>query len=273
MKRKEFYIAIIVLLIAFATLAIFKNRGKAGAETTAIAGTNSDSIQKFWDYYNLATQYRLQDKTDSAIPVYREAINLNPSHKDALYYLGTVYMKAGNFENAKETWERLTQINPESERAYYQLGNLYFCIRQKEFFDPQKAKIFFSRANDLNKEAVNPELRLGEIALFENKITDASVAFDKLLIMDHKNLEVSFLTGYLKWKSGNDGDAITNLANAFALLKTGSKNTSMDENNDCNLFLNWINGKLAGYLKQDIRIALPVLYSQFDQYLRNIRAH
>ena len=169
MKRKEFIIAIVVLLIAFVGLALFKNHGKASAEVAVTSASKSDSLERFWNYYNLATEYRLQDKEDSAISAYREAINLNPSPRDPLYYLGIVYMKAGDLQKAQETWEKLIELDPGSERAYYQLGSLHFCISQKKFFDPQKAKIFFNRAFDLNKEAVNPELRLGEIALFENK--------------------------------------------------------------------------------------------------------
>jgi tetratricopeptide (TPR) repeat protein len=272
MKRKEFIIPALVLLLAFAVLAIFKNRGKASAEAKSNVAKNSDSIQRFWNDYNLATQLRMQEKTDSAISVYRRAIDLNPAHEDALYYLGIVYMKAGDLIKAKESWERLIEVNPQSERAYYQLGNLYFCVKQKSFFDPEKAKTFFNRANELNKEAVNPELRLGEIALFQNKMKEASVAFEKLLIMDHKNLEVSFLTGYLKWKTGNDAEAIADLANAFTLIKTLSKNATMDENQDCDLFPDWINRNLATYEKQDIRTALPQVYTKFDQYLISIHS-
>jgi len=271
MKSKEFIIALVALFIAFGGLAILKNNGNTDREAKSSAGTKSDSIKKFWIYYNLATRYRLQDKPDSAISAYREAINLNPSPEDPLYYLGIVYMKAGDFEKAKETWEKLTELDPGSERAFYQLGNLYFCLDRKNYFDPEKAKLFFNRAFELNKEAVNPELRLGEIALFQNKINEASVVFDKLLIMDRKNLEINFLTGYLKWRSGNTAEGITNLANAFTLINATAKNPSIAENQDCDLCMSWIDKNLSTYAKQDIRIALPALYAKFDEYVISIR--
>lgn len=271
MKSKEFFIALLALLIAFGGLVIFKNDGKVNHDIVATGGTKSDSIEKFWDYYNLATQYRLQDKPDSAISAYREAINLNPSPEDPLYYLGIVYRRAGDFEKAKETWEKLTELDPGSERAFYQLGNLYFCMDHKNYFDPEKAKIFFNRAFQLNKEAVNPELRFGEIALFQNKMTEASAVFEKLRIMDHKNIEINFLTGYLQWKSGNTREGETNLVNAFTLIKAPEKNPSVEEQQDCDLFMSWIDKNLAAYQKQDVRTALPALCMKFDEYLKTIR--
>ncbi|HSN08621.1 MAG TPA: tetratricopeptide repeat protein, partial [Hanamia sp.] len=134
MKRKEFIIIIIVLIVAFAGITIVKNFGSTTVNNSSNTVTKSDSIQTFWNYYNRATQYRLQGKTDSSINAYQQAIRLNPFHKDALYYIGIMYMKADSFEKAHQSWEKLIGMNPESERAYNQLGNLYFCITDKNYF-------------------------------------------------------------------------------------------------------------------------------------------
>lgn len=273
MKRKEFIIVIIVLLVAFASVSIFKNHKKATGQAGVSAGVKSDSIQRFWSYYNVATSYRLHDKVDSAIANYRDAIDLNPTHEDALYYLGIVYMKAGNFEKARETWQKLAELNPKSERAYNQLGNLYFCSSRSTFFDPAKAKGYFDRAYQLNKESVNPQVRLGEIDLFQNKTTEAAATFDKLLIMDHKSLEISFLYGYLQWKKGFASKANRSLESTFGVLKSAApKNGSIDENQDCNLFLSWINTNLALAEKGSAKTLTNNLYPQFDEYLTKARS-
>ena len=112
MKRKEFIIAAVILLIVFSAISIFKNRKTVTGQAGVAVDVRSDSIQNFWSYYNVATSDRLHDKIDSAIANYQAALNLNPSHEDALYYLGIVYRMAGNFEKAKETWQKLVADKP-----------------------------------------------------------------------------------------------------------------------------------------------------------------
>ncbi len=282
MKRKEFIIVAIILLVAFAGITIFKKMGNDTVNISSNTPTKSDSLQRFWDYYKLATQYRLEEKTDSSINTYQQAIRLNPYHEDALYYVGTMYMKAGDFEKAQKSWEKLIELNQGSERACIQLGNLYFCMDHKNYFHPQKAKLYFERANELNKESLNPNLRLGEIALFQNRTGDAFAIFSKLLIMDQKNVEISFLNGYLYWKSGKEQDAIKDLERTFELGPptisnseegNSAKKEKISKSQDCDLFLFWLNGNLKEKEKNDIRIAMPQVYKKFDQYLISMREH
>ncbi len=283
MKPKEFIIILIVMVIAFAGIAIVKNFGSDTVKNTSNTETRSDSIQTFWNYYNLATQYRLHGKTDSSITAYQQAIKLNPYHKDALYYLGIMYMKANDFEKANQSWERLTGINPGSERAYNQLGNLYFCITDKNYFHPAKAKLYFERANELNKESLNPNLRLAEIALFQNRTNDALVMFNKLAIMDQKNVEIFFIIGYLYFKSGKIPEAIKYFERIYELgspyissseeggTDKSAKKESIIEPRDCNLFLDWLTTNLTVAKVYNVRVEMPKAYKEFDEYLKRMR--
>ena len=272
MKRKEFFILIMVLVIAFAGITIAKNFGGGPVINTSKSETKPDSIQTFWNYYNLATQYRLQGKTDSSIRAYQQAIQLKPDYEDALYYLGIMFMKANDFDNAHQSLEKLTAINPGSERAYNQLGNLYFCINNKKYFHPQKARTYFQRSNELNKESLNPSLRLAEIALFQNRTSEALVLFSKLVIMDQKNVEINFLTAYLFWRLQREKEAIGYLQRALVQTKTTAKtNGSINENQDCDLFVFWVKADLASYNTYNIRDALPVACKSFDVYLKRKR--
>ena len=202
MKRKEFIFSSIILLIAFIGITIFKHWKNTKQNDSSTAVAKSDSTQKFWTYYNRATQYRLRDVSDSSILAYQAALKLNPDHKDALYYIGNMYMKSEQFDKAQESWEKLTELNPQSERAFNQLGNLYFCMAHPNYFHPEKSKFYFEKAYNVNKEALNPNLYLGEIALFQSRTNDAFVIFHKLSMMDQKNMEINFIMGYLNWKAG-----------------------------------------------------------------------
>lgn len=273
MKSKEFIFTAVILLIAFIGITIYKNRKYSKQNNSSTVLAKPDSEQAFWTYYNRATQYRLQVKSDSAIISYQQALKLNPDHKDALYYIGNMYMNVGHFDKARESWLKLTELNPQSERAFNQLGNLFFCMTHPNYFHPEMSKLYFERAYDLNKEALNPNLHLGEIALFRNRTNEASLIFHKLLMMDQKNMEINFITGYLNWKAGKDQEAIRDLEHAFELQKNSisSKNQSIVENQECDLFVNWLTNNLTATEKYDIRVAMRVVYRKFDQYLIAMR--
>ena len=142
-----------------------------------------------------------------------------------------------------------------------------------DYFDPEKSKFYFERAYDLNKEALNPNLHLGEIALFQNRTGDAFAIFTKLSMMDQKNREINFIMGYLNWKSAREQEAIRNLEQAFELPGTANsaQNSSIPVSRDCDLFINWLANNLTAPEKYDIRVAMPVLYRKFDQYLTAMR--
>ncbi len=274
MKSKEFIIVAIILFLVFAGITFTKNWRKPQSNSSSSKEASSDSIQAFWTSYNQATQYRLHNVSDSSIIAYEAALTLSPNHKDALYYIGNMYMKSGQFDKAQKAWKKLIELNPQSERAFNQLGTLYFCVTHPDYFHPEKAKSYFERAYDLNKEALNPNFHLGEIALFQNRINDAITIFNKLSLMEQKNMEINFIMGYLNWKSGREEEAMKDLEHAFEQNKAGIsvKKISLEGNQECDLFLHWLNNNLTPARKYDLRIVMPVVYKKFDLHLIAMRA-
>jgi len=279
MIRKEFIFIGIILLAAFAGITIAKHWGHNGQSDAVAVAAKSDYKPTFWTYYNRATEYRLEGKTDSSIAAYEEALKLNPDHEDALYYIGNMYMKVDKFDKAQLALGNLIKLNPLSEQAYIQLGNLYFCAKNTNYFHPEKAKLYFERAKDLNKETLSPNLRLGEIALFQNRTDDAFGIVNKLSMMDQKNVEIFFIIGYLNWKSGKGQEAAKGLQHAFELGITAmstneqvgpgtkAKKVAAGKNQEGNLFMDWLAGNLTAPEKYDINVETPKLYRKFDQYL------
>jgi tetratricopeptide (TPR) repeat protein len=283
MIRKEFKMIAIILFIVFAGITIVKYTGNASSGHVSSDVINRGSAQTFWMYYNHATKYRLKNKIDSSITFYHKALKLNPDHKDALYYIGNMYMKAGMFGKAQETWVKLIGLNSQSERGYNQLGNLYFCIEHKNYFKPEKAKWYFTRANELNKEALNPKKCLGEIALFQNRKNDAYGIFNKLLMMEHENAEIYFLVGYINWKAHKYQNATKNLEYTFEYanslhISTGenknkilsTKKVFIGEKKECDFFAVWLKQHLFVYKLYDVRIAMPKVYNAFDHYISEL---
>ena len=59
MRRKEFTFIVVILIIVFAGITLFKYIGQPDHSGSATEVVKSDSIKKFWIYYNRATEYRL----------------------------------------------------------------------------------------------------------------------------------------------------------------------------------------------------------------------
>lgn len=277
-RNKNIFIAVI-LLIAFAGITIAKYWRHTGNSGSLNKVVKSSSVQTFWTYYNRATEYRLQGKADSSIMAYQEALKMNQDHEDALYYIGNMYMEVDKFDQAQKAWEKLIELNPQSERAYNQLGNLYFCVTHPAYFHPEKSKLYFKRAAGLNNITLNPNLRLGEIALFQKRTNDAFGIFNKLSMMDQKNAEIFFILGYLNWKAGKEQDAIKDLAHTLeqgiTVILTNeqgggavsTEKISTGKNLDCDLFMSWLTRNLTVPEKYDTRVEMPKVYRKFDQYL------
>jgi hypothetical protein len=45
----------------------------------------------------------------------------------------------------------------------------------------------------------------------------------------------------------------------------------MEENQECDLFLHWLNNNLTPARKYDLRIVMPVVYKKFDLHLIAMR--
>ncbi|MEH2231816.1 MAG: tetratricopeptide repeat protein [Nostoc sp.] len=68
--------------------------------------------------------YRANDLT-KAEQLYRQILEKEPNHPEALYGLGILAQQVGQFQNAEQLLNELLQIQPSSVKAWFSLGNLY----------------------------------------------------------------------------------------------------------------------------------------------------
>lgn len=268
MKNKVYLIIAIIIVFAIGAIFIFKDTRNHPVKNLPVQEINKDSLQAFESFYNRATQFRIQDKIDSSVSAYEEAIRLNPDDTNTLYYLGIVYIKQRDFEKAKQSWEKLINLDPESTRTLIQLGNLYFCMTHRKFFKPQQAEFYFKKANELNKDSLIPKLRLGEITLYLNKTKEALDIFNDLSAMDSKNVEVNFLNGFLNYKTGNETQAINYLKQAFLSAKADTSiHFAIRDQRQCNMFIYYTTAYITNSPPADIPKSAPEIYKEFDKYL------
>lgn len=288
MKRKEIIAILILLVFVFVGISVMKHYASSDQDDSSNVGIPASATRNsatFWDYYNRATNFRHAGVTDSSIIEYVNALKLNPDHHDALYYLGSMYMKAGEYEKAIQVWKRLISVNSESERTFKQLGDLYFCRNAGKYFNPEKARQYFLRATNLNREAMEPLIKLGEVALYQNRPDEAVGIFTQLSQTNPKNAEAHFALGYLYWKKHQDKEAGNELS--LAIEYADQLHVMTDENggkaisgknkdavggNSCSMFIPWIKRQIDKINEDDIQSDASHTFSLFNMYLIRLRA-
>ena len=215
MKRSLLILSSIVVVL-FVLITLFR-AGFSHKEANSVAEKSlaeKEQIRQFWAAYRQATDYRIAGKIPEAEDAYRQALTLNGEHEDALYYLGSMCLELGRFEEARKAWERLAEINPHSARAHFRLGDIHLCLERPELFDLAAAETAYRRALEINKEETGPALRLGQVALMRNEVSQAQHYFDVVLGFNAKSVEAHYLHGYIIWKKGNADAALALFAKA-----------------------------------------------------------
>jgi tetratricopeptide (TPR) repeat protein len=214
-----------ILGIALAALALlaFLARGRdpsSGPSAFAPSPTAEDSARMsarlFWKHFRTATEYRASGKLDAAAAAYLAALALDPSHEDALYYLGNVEMERGHYQEAERAWRRLVEVNPRSDRGYGRLGELHLCLSDRRWHDLAKAEDDFQRALHINREQTGPLLRLGEVALLQGDLREAAGYFDAVLGTDASSGRGHYFAGFLAWKGDDREGAARHYRQALA---------------------------------------------------------
>ena len=205
MKRTVIAMAAVFLLL-FVAITVFKGRPARDvhqdeADTVDMAGR--EQIQQFWRLYRSATQHRTSGNTRQAVVEYRQALDLNPEHEDALYYLGSMYFELGEFREAEQAWLRLTRVAPTGSRGFSRLGSLYFCFEQDQYFDLAHAQRSFERALAINSEETGPLLHLGQIALVRGDDDQAAEYLDAVTATNFRSVPAYFFKGYIAWRGGH----------------------------------------------------------------------
>jgi tetratricopeptide (TPR) repeat protein len=124
----------------------------------------------------ISEKLNLQNKTDDAIKVLKDAINLDESNSTALCLLGGIYNEKNSSECIK-FYEESIRHNKKCFLAYRGLGNYYLKIKQYE-----KANLYYTHAININPTRFGPIYKNRGIALLElKKKNEAKKDFENYL--------------------------------------------------------------------------------------------
>jgi tetratricopeptide (TPR) repeat protein len=182
----------------------------AGEEAETGAGAPDPERQRvlrFWEHFNTATRVRSGGDCAGAVRLYEQALELDPSHEDSLYYLGQCRRELAHPGPAREAFEGLVALNPESARGHLALGALLASPDPVEPLDLEGAEAHLRRAHEINGEETGPVVRLGEVTLVTDRPEEARTWFEAALQTNAKSVEAALLAGYVAWEYGEGGDA------------------------------------------------------------------
>jgi tetratricopeptide (TPR) repeat protein len=172
-------------------------------------------VRRFWAALNEATASRTRGDCAAALPLYRRALQIDPRHEDALYYLGQCAQSLGDGAVAKEAFDRLVAFNPSSARGHLALGSLFASPAPGRPIDLDAAEREFRQAHAINGEETGPVLRLGEIALVRGEEAEARRWLESALRTNPKCVEAAFLLGFLRFRARDRDGAEAYVARAL----------------------------------------------------------
>jgi len=191
---------------------------RTGPSAKIVTASDRERLLQFWSKQRAAMDAMKVEKDNSkAIPLFREALALNPAHEDSLYYLASCLASQGDTVGALAQLAELKRINSQSQRAFAQWGTLR-AISAKSPADLQAAEESLARAHAINPEETGALLTLGEVALLRG---DTKLAEDRLAAACRTNPKAVggfFLRSYLAWKRGDDTGAKNLLEDTRAAL-------------------------------------------------------
>ena len=159
--------------------------------------------------------------------IYRQVLQVSPSHPDALHLLGMIAYQVGRNDIAVDLLNKAIQTKPSDPEFYHDVG---IVLQAQGKLDDALA--CFRRALSFKPDYVNAHFNLGTVLQAQGKLDEAVASYGNALSFDpnlgdaHNNLATVFqqqgrlneaIEGYRKVLSfnPNSSDAHYNLANAL----------------------------------------------------------
>ena len=191
-----------------------------------------ERIRQFWTLYRQATQLRVEGDWQSALPIFRQALALQPKHEDGLYYMGNALFETGHYAEAITHWQQLLSVNPRSTRAHLRLGALYSSHLQGAPFDLELAEREVRAALAINKEESGTVLKLGEVLLLKGDIAGAQTQFAAATRTNGHSATAHYLLAYTLFQEGEIQESLALLRKAAALNSGAPRSHSASNEGD-----------------------------------------
>ncbi len=183
------------------------------------------SLSKIDKIYNEAVEHHKAGRLPQAEALYRNILNNNPKHADALCMLGLLAGQVGRNSDALELIKKSLAIKPDSFLAHSSMGGIYH--NSYKFAEAEAAHKKALKLNPSSPEIYN---NLGDVLREQGKVTEAIENYRKALAIKPRD-SVTYV---------NLGNAVFDTADVVTAMKYYQKAIEInpsDRNASSNLLL------------------------------------
>ncbi len=127
----------------------------------------------------LAVQFHQKGNLGQAEPLYRQILQADPSHPEALHMLGMLAQQTGHPDAAIALVRRALAVNPDNADAQNSLGTL---LKDQDHL--AEATACFRRALRLNPGYANAHCNLGNVLKDQGELAEAAASYRQALLID-----------------------------------------------------------------------------------------
>lgn len=230
------------------------------------------ALVRFWEKQHAAMDAMKRERNFAkAVPLFREALAINPAHEDSHYYLANCLAALGDIPSAIAELDALGRINPQNHRAFQRKGELLAASASSRS-QLATARQALNVALHLNSEETGTLLLLGQVALAQGDVTVADQNFTHACQANPRAANAWFLRGYIAWKRGDFRQASAMLTAARNARGPDWKPSGSVLEGDVQHRMYSESGFLNLFERQWDGSPDPTrAYAQLDAYLRRLR--
>jgi type IV pilus assembly protein PilF len=192
------------------------------SEVVSLGGcaSNEENVKKANGYYQQGLA-DLDTDQQRAFVAFQKAVQYDPRHRDAHYYLGHIYAHKGKLTSAEEEFREVLRIDPDYSEAHHYLGEV--LASQNRWHEAIES---YRRALS-NPLYATPDLawfKLGLAFAHEGDMEKAAQAFEDARVVTPASVPAGWLNlelGRAYYKLGYNAKAQEALSRAVSLDKGG----------------------------------------------------
>lgn len=194
------------------------------------------------------------DFSETAVPLFEEAVKLDPKNEVAFTKLGEIHDARGRNTLAIANYEKALAIDHELSSLYLPVALAYV-----EEGNAPKAELYLTKAEAAGAEGIDTRFARGVLLVKQNKNAEALAVFDQIAASEPRNAPVQYQRGVLYDKLGQQDKAV----DAF------KKATQFDPE----YALAWFDLGVIYYNKGEYKNALNAYQSAVKADFSNAKAH
>lgn len=201
--------------VGVCTLATCLAMGLAGCVTTP-----EETAKKAKGHYQEGLA-NLEVNRQQAFLAFQKAVQLDPKHKEAHYYLGHLYALQGKYTQAEEEFRAVIRLDPDYSEAHNYLGQV---LEPQDRWQEAIKEYRRALSNPLYATPDIALFRLGRALAHEGDMEGAARAFEDALVVSPPNVpaaQVNLELGRAYYRLGYDTKAREALTRAAGLDKGG----------------------------------------------------